>query len=155
MNVTPEMPRYRIFLNPDWVGGENQGAAVIVKIDGQITCFLRHQIVDAAGEFTVFQAHRFWQSRKRQIGPWMKCHVALIRGVAPFVLTFEFDRETLANGPDCRANCDISLRCAGNNFDRWLCGDGLIAKGCDRIDQCVKFIAFLTECLKPHPRRSA
>ena len=66
-NVTPEMPRYRIFLNPDWIGGESRGAAVIVKIDGQITCFLRHQIVDAAGEFTAFQAHRFWQSQ-RQIG---------------------------------------------------------------------------------------
>ena len=73
-----------LLLNPDWVGGENQDTAVIVKIDGQI---LRHQIVDAGSEFTVFQAHRFWQSNKWQIGPWMKCHVTLIRGVAPFVLT--------------------------------------------------------------------
>ena len=111
-HVTPEMPR-RGFSSIGLGWWRKPGHRCHRENDGQITCFV-HTDCRCWQRIHRFSGTRFWQSNKWQIGPWMKCHVTLIRGLphlsSPLNLT-----ENFANG--LWADCDISLWCAGNNFD--------------------------------------
>ncbi len=77
----------------------------------------------------------------------------LIRGVAPTVLGFEFERERLTDPAQGRQDRHPALRRARNDLDDRLHRQRLIVEGCNRVDQYVELEAVFAKGLQTHAGR--